>query len=66
MCGLSGVAMIATFLVKEYTLDQTLSGEQVFVDSGKARNGRAIERSSDDEAEKAVSDSNVGDVRLSQ
>jgi hypothetical protein len=66
MCGLSGVALIATFFVKEYTLDQMLAGEQGFVDPGKAKNAGAIEKLLDDEAEKAVTGSGAGDTKSAQ
>lgn len=36
MCGLSGIALIATLFVAEYTLDQMLASEQGFLESEKA------------------------------
>jgi hypothetical protein len=66
MCGLSGVALIATCFVNEYTLDQTLAGEQGFVDSGKTKNAGASEKLSDDRAEQAAPSSGVGDTRSTQ
>jgi hypothetical protein len=58
--------LIATCFVKEYTLDQTLAGDQGFVDSGKAKITGAIEKLSDDEAEKAVTGSGVGQMKFAQ
>jgi hypothetical protein len=66
MCGLSALAMMATFFVKEYTLDQMLSGEQVFVDSGRSKDASAVEKPSEDEAEKAVAGSSFAETRVSQ
>jgi hypothetical protein len=47
MCGIAGIALIASLGVKGHNLDQALSGEQRFVDS--VRNNGVVEESGIDE-----------------
>lgn len=43
MCGLAGMALIATLFIKGYDLNQALATEQGFVDSGKGVSEKDIE-----------------------
>jgi hypothetical protein len=44
MCGLAGLALLATVFIKRYDLNQALATEQGFVDAGKGVSEKGVEK----------------------